>query len=108
MPSNQTIFSKDSLILGILMGAFVPVVAYALLLTLKDALLSGGILPELWDTLPSTIRTIAVLAICANLILIQFFNSRRFTNAMRGLVFPTFAYIILWFVVYGAEIFAKF
>lgn len=90
------------------MGALVPVIAYALLLSLKDALISGGILPQIWETFPSTIRTIGVLAICANLIVIQFFNSRRFNDAMRGLVFPTFAYIILWFVVYGAEIIGKF
>ena len=96
------------MLLGLIMGALVPVIAYALLLSLKDALISSGVLPQIWETFPSTIRTIGVLAICANLIVIQFFNARRYTNAMRGLIFPTFAFMLLWFVIYGPEIFANF
>ncbi|HMY84387.1 MAG TPA: hypothetical protein PLC76_03760 [Saprospiraceae bacterium] len=108
MKANQPFFTKDSLILGVVIGTVVPIVLYALILMLKDALVSAGIVPELFGEFRSSQRTIGIIALCGNLIVIHYFNNRRFGNAMRGLIFPTFAYVCWWVWEYGPELLDKF
>ncbi|HMZ25611.1 MAG TPA: hypothetical protein PLG24_11740, partial [Saprospiraceae bacterium] len=62
MKANQPFFTKDSLILGVVIGTVVPIVLYALILMLKDALVSAGIVPELFGEFRSSQRTIGIIA----------------------------------------------
>lgn len=97
-------FEKDSLMLGLIAGIIIPVAAFALLLTFKDGLVSGGVIPVEYGDSLSLQRTLAVLAICANVISLQIFNKRKFYQTVRGIVFPTFAYVGFWMYHYGGQL----
>jgi hypothetical protein len=50
-------------------------------------------------------RTTALIAICANLLLLQHFRSRFMNEALRGVALATVAMAMLWLFIYGKEIF---
>lgn len=92
------------MITGMLSGTLLPIVAYALFILLQDTLVNTGVMPQEWGVSKSLERTIGILAICSNLLLIHYFNNNRSTNAMRGLIFPTIAFVVIWFIRYGREL----
>ena len=58
---------KDSLPLGLLIGLLVPFVSYAVLLELYDQLAAQQLISDLGMSPNFRQRTIALLAVCANL-----------------------------------------
>ena len=88
-------FKKDSVLFGIALGTFFPIVSYALFLYLDEAIEAaeiqtrGGVFQG-FDNL------YAPLAIVANLIPFHYFNRKRMDNAMRGVIFPTILLVIAW------------
>ncbi len=91
---------KDSLPLGLLIGLLIPFIGYALLLEIYDQLESHLLISDLGMTTNFRDRTIALLAVCFNLIPFMFYNNNRCYNTMRGLVFPTVILAIAWFVYF--------
>ena len=88
---------KDSLPLGLLIGLLVPFVGYAVLLELYDQLASSQVISDIGMTESFRSRTIALLALCFNLIPFSLYNKNRCYNTMRGMVFPTVILAIVWF-----------
>ncbi len=99
------ILSKDSIIIGLILGLAIPFVGYALLLELYDQLETQGIISDIGLTETFRKRTIALLAVCMNLIPFSLFNRRRFYNGMRGLIFPTVIYVLCWLYYFRDSIF---
>lgn len=99
---------KDSIRIGILIGLVLPFLGYWLwrglfeLLTLAEVMNPEGF-SEDWRE-----RTFALLGICMNIFPFQYYQKKRNDNSMRGLVFPTVAYVILWVVMFRDSIFAQF
>ena len=87
---------KDSLPLGLLIGLLVPFVSYAVLLELYDQLAAQQLISDLGMTTNFRQRTIALLAVCANLAPFIYYNRLRYFNSMRGLVFPTVLLAVVW------------
>ena len=99
MRSNQHI----DLAKGILFGLTVPFISYAVLLLVNEkisGLLFSSVSKE--DMLLDN-KTIAILAICFNLIPFHLFDKRRQTKGMRGILISTFLLVLLWLFVYGKE-----
>ena len=92
---------KDSIVFGLLIGLVIPFIGYALVLEFYDQLTSAGILSA--DGFSETFqkRTTLLLAICLNLIPLSYFSRKFAYDSMRGIVFPTIAYVAIWFVYYG-------
>lgn len=86
-----------SVIKGIIIGVIVPFVGYALLLTIVEWLGSSqsGI-----SVSSISSRTMMLIAIVFNLIAFQFFNYRRETETMRGLMIITVLYAIIWAIYF--------
>jgi len=95
---------KDKIVLGLILGFLLPVVGYALLLEIYDQLSSSGIISDEGFSRTFRERTIALLAICFNLIPFTYFNRRRMLNGMRGLVFPTVLFVIIWLFYFRESI----
>lgn len=95
---------KNSLVLGILLGLIVPFVGYAIWLMIFEQLENAGIMSATGFSENWRERTIALLAICMNLIPFSVYNRRRYYNTMRGMVFPTILLVIIWFVLYGRNL----
>ena len=87
---------------GVLMGAFIPFIGLAVLLTLNDAISAAHINLNGNEFDGFSRRLLAVLAICLNLIPFQFYKKQRgAVETLRGIVFPTVVYVITWTVYYG-------
>lgn len=94
---------RNKIQFGILFGFILPLIMWAFLYAFFD-LLSMLQLSSLTDLSPNfRMRTITILAIAANLIPFRIFNKRNYLQAMRGLVFPTVLYAVIWFFYYGIQ-----
>lgn len=94
----------DHIVSGIITGLIVPILGFFLftgiyeLLDHLDFLNPIGLAPNFRE------RTIRLLAIILNVIPTQIFNKKNWTEAMRGIVFPTLLYVGLWMYFYGYEL----
>lgn len=97
-------FNRNALVQGLLVGLLVPLaVAAGLFLIFKglDALNvmnATGFRPLFRE------RTITLVGIAANALVINQFNKRRFTESMRGVSIATIAYVAVWLLVFWKTI----
>ena len=90
---------NDHLLIGLIAGLIVPFIAYALLLQASEWLSAYYERSILF-----TDRTIALVAISTNALVVNVFRRRFFNQAIRGLVFVTIILAIVWFVQFGKEL----
>lgn len=96
---------RDSLILGILLGLVVPFVGYAVLLMLTEQINSAQWLsPEIRGFSFRT-RTLAVFAICLNIIPFRMYQKWWHQTTMRGIIITTFLYIGVWLYMFAGQLF---
>ena len=91
----------NSLVIGLAVGAVVPVLAYVLVESLLATLGTLGVTNPEGDAIAFKQRTTALLAICANLLPFYRFNTRFTEATMRGVLIATAAYVVMWFVTFG-------
>lgn len=99
------LFHKNHIALGILLGICTPIVAYALLLYLFDMFDSLQLTDIDYPRKQFRERTIGMLAIAAELIPFEIYRKWRYDQTMRGLIFPTVAYVVAWIIYYGKSVF---
>ncbi len=88
-------WNRNSLFQGLAMGIVIPILAFGLFLLVLDNLESIGAVRQ---------RTLAIIAICLNIIPFNIYQKRRFTQSMRGLATATVIYAVIWVIVYGSQI----
>ena len=94
---------KTELAKGILAGLLVPFVSYAVLLLLNEKI-SALIFKEVMkDELILDNKTVAILAICFNLLPFHLLDKKKQTRAMRGVLISTFLLAMLWIFLFGKE-----
>lgn len=96
-------FEKDSIVAGLILGTFIPVVGFALWLEIYDQLEASDLISG-FGAEDFRRRTSALLGICINLIPFAYFNGKRFFNSMRGIMIPTIIYGFIWFFYFGLNI----
>ncbi len=94
-------FRQNSLLIGFAIGVTVPVLGYILLESLFGALGSLGVTTPSGDPIRFKERTMALLAICCNLLPFWRFNTRFTEATMRGILVATAVCVIGWFVTFG-------
>lgn len=94
----------NTVVAGIIIGILVPFMAYGILLSLYDQLDNAGIFNPVGLSPGFRERTIALFALICNVIPLHYLNKRYMLDAMRGIVFPTFVYVILWMYYYGMDL----
>ncbi len=92
----------DKMIVGILSGTLVPALTFVLLYVVFDELSQLGIISDEGFSDDFRIRTIALVSVGANVILVRYFQNRYAYNAVRGVVIPTFVFIILWIFYFSS------
>ena len=97
---------RNEIWLGIILGLVIPFVGYALLLTIYENFDIMGWASSEHMSEDFRTRTLGLLAISMNLIPFALYNRLRFTNTMRGLIFPTMVYVVVWFVRFGIHLIA--
>ncbi len=91
----MTIFRKNNLNIGIGLGLMLPIILF------------GSLYGCLQIGLPLKIRTIALIAICANAISIHLFRKNRAGESVRGEALATFGLAALWIFNFYQEISAE-
>ena len=95
-------FQKDSIVAGLIVGVIIPFLGYAVWLEVYDQL-EAAELVSAFRVGDFRRRTSALLGICLNLIPFTLFSRKRFFNSMRGVMFPTIIYGLIWFVYFGVH-----
>lgn len=92
---------------GLVIGLIVPFVGYAILLTIYDQLDTLGWTSSIGFSANFRVRTLGVIAICLNLIPLNIFQRRRFSETVRGIAIVTVIYAIAWVAYFGSSIFGN-
>lgn len=97
---------RNSIPLGIVIGIVLPVVAWLLLTGLFSLLDSYGLVSSKGFSMDFRERTTALLAIAANIIPFLRFSNAYEMKSMRGIIFPTVIFSMIWLMVYGLRLLA--
>ncbi|MEO0788759.1 MAG: hypothetical protein AAFY36_08860 [Bacteroidota bacterium] len=93
---------NDHIIVGLIAGLLVPFVGYALLIQVGDWL-SGAY----ERSVIFTPRTLALVGICCNVLVVGFFRQRYFNQAIKGAFIMTMLLAGLWLGYYGLALFSS-
>ncbi|MEM8585897.1 MAG: hypothetical protein AAGF87_16590 [Bacteroidota bacterium] len=93
---------NDHILVGVLAGVLIPFVGYAILIQLGDWL-SGAY----ERSVIFTPRTLALVGICSNVLVVSFFRQRYFNKAIKGVFVVTMVLAVVWFYVYGLALFGE-
>jgi hypothetical protein len=102
--TKRHFFDVDSFIAGLLIGSVFPVMVYGILLSLYDFLEQRLLASDIGFAPDFRFRTLALIAICANLIPFHLYKRWGRDNTMRGMVLPTIGFVFYWFWKYGRHI----
>ena len=93
-------FSRyDHLLIGLATAWLVAGVAYALLLYTEDYLSTA------YDQVFNfRTRSLALIAICLNVVPMNYFRKRYRNRSLRGLVIGTFLLAVVWFIYFGQDL----
>ncbi|MBP7184436.1 MAG: hypothetical protein KBA06_02930 [Saprospiraceae bacterium] len=94
-------YNKNNFWIGLVIGLAIPVIGYALLLTIFEFLESSGFADSKGLSFNFRVRTLALIGICFNLIPFHLYKNAKYDNSMRGIAVATVIYAMIWFVRFG-------
>lgn len=90
---------NDKLVTGLAVSLIVPVLAYFLLLQLQGMIAEGS-----GKAIAFEPRTIALIAICLNVLPLNYFRKVYRNRSIRGLATGTMLLALAWFFYYGRDL----
>lgn len=96
----NTMLIKNEIWIGLLVGLLLPFVGYAVLLTVSDYLTESG-----FAAVGFRPRSIALIAICLNIVPMNIFMARQKGQSMRGILIMTIVYAVVWFLYFRETFF---
>jgi amino acid permease len=98
-------YNKNHIVLGIILGICVPILAYAFFLYVFDLFDQLELTDINYPRKQFRERTIGMLAIAAELVPFEIYRKLKYDQTMRGLIFPTVLYVVVWIIYYGKSVF---
>lgn len=98
-------FQRDEIWVGLLYGLLLPAAGFFLLYNLFSLLEIKGAASSVGFSENFRERTLAIVAIAFNLVLLNRFRRRRWERAMRGVVIATSLLAVFWLFRYGLKLF---
>lgn len=96
---------NDNFMIGLMIGATMPVIAYWAIGVIFEGLTDAGIMDEVTSsTFDKRLKTLSLLAICSNIIPSQLSNNWRYTNVLRGVIFATLIYAVIWVLYFYLDV----
>jgi len=92
---------KNKFSVGLILGILIPAIGFPLLYGLFSGLemmafaSDEGFRPFFKE------RTSGIVAIALNAIALNFYQKRKYDDTMRGIVIPSFFYIMIWLYFFG-------
>lgn len=93
-------FNRNSFVTGLILGLFIPLAVSGGLFLLFKILDQLNIMSVTGFRPLFRERTITLIGIVANALVINRFNKKRFTESMRGVSVATFVYVFIWLLVF--------
>lgn len=85
---------KNNLNIGIGLGILVPLIIFGILSSIVNM---GG-----WSF---KVRTLALISLCFNMIVMRFFKTNRANESVRGTVLATVGLCAVWLIYFGEDIY---
>ncbi len=95
---------QDSVWTGLVIGLIVPIVVYGILFLVYTFLDSVGVFSDVGFADDFRTRTLGLISICANLILMQTFRKSYRNETIRGILIASMILVIAWFLKFGIKI----
>ncbi|GIV32115.1 MAG: hypothetical protein KatS3mg030_417 [Saprospiraceae bacterium] len=98
-------FERNSLALGMVVALAVPLLSFGLLWLIFEGLETlqwvsdKGFRPMFRE------RTLAIISIGLNALLLNYYQKRYCTNTMRGIAIVTFFWVVLWLLLFAKYLF---
>ncbi len=96
---------QNKIWVGLLTGILFPALAFILLYQIFSILEKMGAVSNKGFSPNFRERTLAILSLAVNMILINLYRRRRWELAMRGIVIATTLLAFVWVFVYGLKLF---
>lgn len=90
---------NDSLLIGIAAGITISVGGYFIAMGANEWISNALDKPFAFKQ-----STVALMAICINMIAVGYFRKRYMNQSLRGILFLMMALAIVWFIVYGQDL----
>lgn len=89
---------------GLILGSFFPISIFALLLIFCESL--GIVQSDAEDHTRHLLRprTLALIALSVNALLMNLLSKMKWIQSMRGLIISTFICVVLWLVKYYKDL----
>lgn len=97
-------YIRNSVVSGLIWGVGLPVLTYGVLFGLYTLLDKVGFLSDIGFAPDFRIRTLGLIAICTNLLLIQFYRKAYKHEFVRGILMSTMLLVVIWFLFFGVNI----
>ncbi len=94
---------KDNIITGIVLGLITPFISWYIVQFGFDIIGNMSARSEFGSTPVWRPRTLALIALCFNLIPFQIAKVKRWDKTLRGIVFPTIILVAVWFLYFKGE-----
>lgn len=91
----------DKMYVGVITGTLVPLITFGILYIVFEELSRSGIVSDEGFSTGFRLRTISLVSIAANVILVRYYQNRYAYQAVRGVIFPTFILVIVWIIYYS-------
>lgn len=91
--------NRNEVWIGLVVGLLVPFVGYALLLSVNDYFINNGMSSGFRP------RSLALIAVCLNILPMNVFMSRGQGQSMRGILIMTIFYAVAWFLYFRDSLF---
>lgn len=96
---------RDSVWFGIALGLVLPLATYGVLYLLYGLMDTLGVFTDVSFAEDFRTRTLTLVSICANLILMQSYRkSYLHQERIRGILLATMLFVVIWFFVFGIKI----
>lgn len=98
-------YQRNHVFIGLIIGLAMPIIAYALILTLLESIDTYAGFTQVVLAKAIKPRTLALIAICVNILIMQYYRKLRAEESMRGIFIAVGILAIAWIVKYIGEIF---
>jgi hypothetical protein len=96
--------NRNTLVAGIILGIALPTLGFILLYNLFGLLEIKGMASSKGFSTDFRERTLGILSIAINLVLLNTYRKRRWEDAMRGVVIATTILAVIWVFMYGIKL----
>lgn len=98
-------YQRNNVFIGLILGLALPIIAYALILTILETIDAYANYSQVELAKALKPRTIALIAICFNILTMQYYKKLRAEESMRGIFIAVGILALAWMAKYMGEIF---